>query len=235
MGSVEALAGQVVVVTGAGRGIGRALCVGFSNDGATVVGIGHRAETLAQTVDLCPGATTYVCADLSQPAECFRAVQQVIETHGRIDVLINNAGITRAGAFLEVPFETWAEVIALNVLGVAACSRAALPQMIQQGNGRIVTLASRAASVPAPGMSAYGASKAAVSSLTRTLAAEVTAKHPNILINDLIPGPTKTASTATGQDAAAVYPFVRALVTQPAGSPSGTAYFRGEPYDVFRP
>jgi gluconate 5-dehydrogenase len=235
MGGVASLAGQVVVVTGAGSGIGRALSTGFSADGAVVAGVGHRAETLAETAALCSGPVTCVTADLSRSEECFRAIDEVVAAHGRVDVLVNNAGAPGPGPFLTTPFENWEHVIALNVIGVAACTRAVLPHMIRAGRGRIITLASRAAGAAAPRMSGYIASKAAVSALTRSLAAEVTSEHPDVLINDLIPGPTKTRMSPAGQEPEAVYPMVRDLVLLPAGGPSGCIFFRDEPYEMFQP
>jgi NAD(P)-dependent dehydrogenase (short-subunit alcohol dehydrogenase family) len=234
MGGVAGpFAGRVVVVTGAGGGIGRALCVGFSGDDATVVGVGHRESTLAETVAQCPGPMTFVRADLSQPEECLRAMEEIITTHGRIDVLVNNAGVAGSGGFLGTSFETWVHTIELNVVGVAACSRAVLPQMIRNESGRIITLASRAAGAPAIGLSAYCASKAAVSALTRCLAAEISSRHPNVLINDLVPGPTKSGMAPSGQEPAAVYPFARDLALMPAGSASGKVFFEGETIDLF--
>jgi gluconate 5-dehydrogenase len=234
MGGLEGpFSTHVVVVTGAGGGIGRALCVGFSTDSATVVGVGRRASLLAETAELCPGSMTYVCADLSRPDEGSRAMEEVVAAHGRVDVLVNNAGAAATGAFLETPFQQWSDVIALNVVGVAACSRAVLPYMIRQGGGRIISLTSRLAGAAAAGNSAYSASKAAVSALTRCLAAEITSMHPNVLINDLIPGLTKTGMSPEGQEPEAVYPFVRGLALLPPGGPSGQTFFRGERYDVF--
>jgi meso-butanediol dehydrogenase/(S,S)-butanediol dehydrogenase/diacetyl reductase len=234
MGGLEAtFAAHVVVVTGAGGGIGRAVCVGFSTDGAVVVGIGRRPGALAETATLCPGPMTAVCADLSQPDEAMRAIEEAVAAHGRIDVLVNNAGTAATGAFVETPFDQWTEVVAVNLLGAAACSRAALPHMIRRDRGRIITLTSRLAGRAAPANSAYSASKAAVTALTGCLAAEITSSHPNILINDLIPGLTRTGMSAEGQDPEAVYPFVRALALLPSGGPSGQTFFRGETFDVF--
>jgi len=153
MGSVDALVGKVVVVTGAGGGIGRALAVGFAGDGATVVAVGRREATLVETATSCPRPIDRVVADLSKTAECSRAVEEIVRAHGRIDVLINNAGLAGSGAFLEKPFDEWADTIAVNVVGVAACCRAALPHMIERGYGRIVTITSRMAGLPSPGPS----------------------------------------------------------------------------------
>jgi NAD(P)-dependent dehydrogenase (short-subunit alcohol dehydrogenase family) len=234
MGGVEGtFAGQVVVVTGAGGGIGRALCAGFSTDGAVLVGIGRRPARLAETAGLCPGPMSHVRADLARPEEGTRAIEEVIAAHGRVDVLVNNAGTAATSAFVEMSIEQWAEVLAVNVLGAAACSRAVLPHMIRQERGRIITLTSRLAGSASPGNSAYSASKAAVGALTRCLAAEMASNHADILINDLIPGLTKTGMSPGGQDPAAVYPFVRALALLPRGGPTGQTFFKGEPYDVF--
>jgi NAD(P)-dependent dehydrogenase (short-subunit alcohol dehydrogenase family) len=227
------LAGEVVVVTGAGGGIGRALAIGFSRDGATVVGVGRRTAALEETARRCPGSMTWVSADLSRPEECARAVDGAVTDHGQVDVLINNAGTAATGPFLETPFDRWTAVVALNLLGVAACSRAALPHMIRREKGRIVTLTSRMAGTRIPGNSAYSASKAGASALTRSLAAEVTSAHPNVLINDLIPGLTKTEMSDQGQDPESVYPFARRLVLLPAGGPSGHVFFRDDPFELF--
>jgi 3-oxoacyl-[acyl-carrier protein] reductase len=225
--------GQVVVITGGGGGIGRALCIWFSADGATVVAIGRRASTLDETAELCSRPITRVCADLRRPDACFQTIDEITAGHGRIDVLVNNAGTTGGGSFLGRPFQEWADTIALNVLGPAACCKAVLPQMIRQGSGRIITLTSRIAGTAVPGASAYSASKAAVSALTKCIAAELADRHPNVLINDLIPGPTKTGMSKTGQDPGNVYPYVRKLALLPSGGPSGQIFFREAPYSLF--
>jgi 3-oxoacyl-[acyl-carrier protein] reductase len=228
------IAGKVVVVTGAGSGIGRALCVGFSNEGAAVVAIGRREGSLRETADLCAQPVMCLVANLSQCEECLDAIRTTLASKLRIDVLINNAAIAAHGPFLDKSVPEWAEVLAVNVVGVAACSHAVLPHMISQGYGRIITLTSRMAATASSTASAYCASKAAVSALTRCLAAEVTSKHPNVLINDLIPGPTITQLCSRGQHPESVYPFVRRLVLLPSGGPSGQAFFRGRPYNLFR-
>ena len=131
------------------------------------------------------------------------------------------------------PFQDWVDTIALNVVGTVACCRAVLPQMIRQGNGRIITLTTRLAGMKSYGRSAYSASKAAVSGFTQCIAAELADRYPNVLINDLIPGPTKTGMSNRGQDPANVYPYVRKLALLPSGSPSGQVFFRTARYSQF--
>jgi 3-oxoacyl-[acyl-carrier protein] reductase len=225
---------QVIVVTGGGSGIGRALCIGFAADGATVVAVGHRATTLDATAKQCSRPITCICADLRRPEECFRAVEETVTAHGRIDVLINNAGLGGSGSFLDQPFQQWTDTIELNLVGVAACCRAALPHMIRQAHGRIVSMASRMAGAKIRGASAYSASKAAVSALTRCIAAELADGNPNVLINELIPGPTRTGMSPSGQEPADVYPYVRRLALLPAGGPSGQVFFRDSLYSARR-
>lgn len=225
--------GQVVVVTGGGSGIGRALCVGFAGDGAIVVAVGRHEKSLKETAELCGRAISWIVADLREPDLCAKAIADVIAQHGRIDVLVNSAGTAAGGPFLQRPIEEWADTIALNLIGVAACCKAALPRMVEQGNGRIINITSRAAAEPAPGGSAYAASKAGVSALTRSVAAELAGRCPNVLINDLIPGQTRTGMSQSGQDPQAVYPFVRDLALLPSGGPSGQVFFKGAAYEMF--
>ena len=224
---------QVVVVTGGGGGIGRALCIGFAADGASVVAIGRRAATLQETAHLCPKPITTVCADLRQTDACFRAIEEIIAAQGRIDILVNNAAVSGGGLFLQRPFEEWADAIALNVVGTAACCKAALPHMIRQGNGRIINFTTRLAGMKSYGGSSYSASKAAVSALTRCIAAELADRHPNVLINDLIPGQTKTGMSKSGQEPAKVYPYIRKLALLPSGGPSGQVFFKEARYSQF--
>jgi NAD(P)-dependent dehydrogenase (short-subunit alcohol dehydrogenase family) len=160
-------------------------------------------------------------------------MEKIIASQGRIDILVNNAAVTGGGLFLEIPFQEWADTIALNVVGTAACCKVVLPQMIRQGNGRIITLTTRLAGMESYGGSAYSASKAAASALTRCIATELADRHPNVLINDLIPGPTKTGMSNSGQDPADVYPYVRKLARLPSEGPSGQVFFRGTRYSQF--
>jgi len=229
------VSGKVVVVTGAGSGIGQALARGFAADGAHVVAFDRAVEGLRVTAD--GRSLLTVEGDVTTAAGVARLVETALEQHGQIDVLINNAGIADHGAFLEISFEDWARVIEVNLIGLARCTRAVLPGMVARGHGRVINLASRAAESKA-GRPAYSASKAAVVSFTKTLAAEVRrAGAEDVLVNALIPGPTNTAIWDTPhpemQSAETVYPHARFIVELPAGGPNGRAFFNSADYAVF--
>jgi NAD(P)-dependent dehydrogenase (short-subunit alcohol dehydrogenase family) len=208
------LQGKVVLVTGASRGIGRALARGFAADGASVVAFARSAQDLQETTH---GDTEHfltVVGDVTSEADVDRLVDTTSERFGQIDVLVNNAGIGNPGAWLARPFRDWAAVIQVNLIGLALCTHRILPGMIKRGYGRVINLVSRAAEFPPPTMSAYAASKAGILSFTQALAAAVGPPiHPDILINALIPGLTDTAAyreagfdPAQAQAPEAVYP-----------------------------
>ena len=238
------LKGKVVLVTGASRGIGRALAIGFAADGASVVAFARSAQALQETTHGDPEHLLMVVGDVTSEADVDRLVTTTYERFGQIDVLVNNAGIDNKGALLARPFSEWADVIRVKLLGLALCTHRVLPGMITRGYGRVINLASRAAEFPRPTLSAYGASKAGVLSFTQALAAEVgPPSHPDILINALIPGPTDTAMTSQGgwdqaysplrQAPEAVYPHTRFLVTLPPGGPHGRVFWNSKEYTMY--
>ena len=135
-----------------------------------------------------------VVGDVTSEADVDRLVTTTYERFGQIDVLVNNAGIGNQGALLARPFSEWADVIRVNLIGLALCTHRVLPGMITWGYGRVINLVSRAAEFPPPRLSVYAASKAGVLSFTQALAVEVgPPSYPDILINALIPGLTDTA------------------------------------------
>lgn len=132
------VAERVVVITGAGSGIGEALAVGFASDGASVVGFGRREASLAAAAEKCPGGMVGVAGDVTSEEDVDRLVATTMDRFGRIDVLINNAGIHGGGKLIDKKFEDWARVIEVNLTGLALCTHRLLPVMMEGGYGRIV-------------------------------------------------------------------------------------------------
>lgn len=231
--------GKVILVTGASRGIGRALARGFAADGDNVVAFARSEKDLQETIQGDTERFLSVVGDVTSEADVDRLVIAAHQRFGRIDVLVNNAGIANGGELLARPFRDWEEVIRVNLIGLALYTHQVLPGMIERGYGRVIF--SRLAEFPWAGASAYAASKAGVISLTRALTAEVgPPKHPDILVNALIPGPTDTEMTRKGgwdparlQDPEAVYPHTRFLVTLPVGGPHGRIFWNSQEYKIY--
>jgi NAD(P)-dependent dehydrogenase (short-subunit alcohol dehydrogenase family) len=218
--------GKTAIVTGAGSGVGRAIAVGLCADGADVVGIGRTLQDLEQTAALCePGRMQFVVGDVSRPEAVERLYAEAFRRHGKVDILVNNAALYPKVGFLESSHEDWSRVIQTNVLGVALCCRAVLPGMLERGHGRILNLGSFAWKGPIPKSSAYAASKGAVRALTRALAAEIDrARHPDVLVNEFIPGIVRTRMSETGLDPGAVYPHARFVASLPPNGPTGQTF-----------
>ena len=220
------LSSKTVVITGAGSGIGRALALGFAEDGANVVGFGRTRANLKETVQLCrSGHLSYVVGDVASEEDVARLFEEAIARHGQVDILINNAAIYPKVSFLDLPHREWARVIETNVVGVALCCRRALPEMLRRGFGRIINVGSFAGKHPIPDSSAYSTSKAALRSLTKALASEIDReKFPNVLVNEFVPIPVKTSMSSNGADPMAVYPHAKFVVGLPADGPTGRIF-----------
>jgi len=225
-------AGKVVVITGAGSGIGRGFAVGFARDGAQVVGISRTSADLARTAELCgPGKMHAVTGSVASEADVDRLFREAIERHGRVDILVNNAALYPKLLFLETSHRDWAEVIETNVIGMALCCRKALPGMLERGYGRILNIGTFAWRGPTPGASSYATSKAAVPVLTKSLAAEIDrARYPDVLVNELLPGVFRTRMSEGGEDPMAAYAHARAVASLPSGGPTGATFVRSELY-----
>jgi NAD(P)-dependent dehydrogenase (short-subunit alcohol dehydrogenase family) len=238
------LEGRTVLITGAANGLGLAFARGFLDDGARVAALDiYSLDRLADE-----GALPLV-ADVSDNSQVVAAIEKVVRSTGRLDVLIANAGIAGTGEHIvdgEVQFRKWsvAEIpdgvfertMAVNAFGTLHPIRASLPHMRRAGHGRIISLLSRAAELPAFEGVAYGASKAAQWAITMAAASEVASE--DILINGLIPGPTNTGIAGRDmphlQPPEAVYPAARRLATLPVGGPNGRVFLKLDEYPMFR-
>lgn len=159
---------QVALVTGATSGIGEATARAFAKAGFAVVGTGRRASTLTP-----PAGVTYVDLDVTSDVSVAEAVEMTVNRFGRIDVLVNNAGLGAAGAVEEHSIEQSRTILDINVLGVIRMTKAVLPQMRDQGVGRIINVSSVLGVVPQPFMAIYVASKHAVEGYSESLDHEV--------------------------------------------------------------
>ena len=197
---MKRLEGKIALVTGAGRGIGRATALRLAREGASVV-INYKAnrdaaeESLRQVT--AEGARAWlVQADVSEPADADRLVKQALEhAGGRIDVLVNNAGITRDNLLLRMSLEEWDAVLDLNLRGAFLVTKAALRPMMRQRAGRIVNIASVAGITGNAGQANYSAAKAGLIAFTRTIAREMALR--NITANAVAPGLIPTELTAS--------------------------------------
>jgi 3-oxoacyl-[acyl-carrier protein] reductase len=192
------LAGRVVLVTGSSRGIGAEVAVKAAAAGASVAVHYHRSEggarRVAERAGAAGGEAATFGADLAEGAAAEGLVERVIERFGRIDGLVNNAGRTQVGPFLEIGPDDWNEVLRTDLTAAFHTCRAALPSMVERGSGSIVNVASRLGQVGVAETAAYSAAKAGLLGLTRALAREFGPR--GIRVNAVAPGFTVTEMTA---------------------------------------
>jgi 3-oxoacyl-[acyl-carrier protein] reductase len=194
---MSALSGKVSVVTGASRGIGRAIAVALAKDGATVVLAARDEGKLADAVREIEGQggkATAVSLDVADPGSIDQAFGRILEVQGRIDHLVNNAGITRDNLLLRMKPEEWNDVIATNLSGVFYCTQAVLrPMLKQKSGGRIVNVTSVVGLTGNAGQANYAASKAGIVGFTKSIAREVASR--GITVNAIAPGFIETDMT----------------------------------------
>jgi 2-hydroxycyclohexanecarboxyl-CoA dehydrogenase len=187
------LDGDIAIVTGAGRGIGRAIAENLAAEGATVVATDLDEATAKDTATAVGGLG--IAADVSDRASVDAMVARVREEYGRIDVLVNNAGYDVVGPFVSSDPATWDRIVGINLYGVLNTCHAVLPVMAEQGRGSVVNLASDAGRVGSSGEAVYSAAKGGVIAFTKTIAREMA--RNSVRANCVCPGPTDTALFAS--------------------------------------
>jgi 3-oxoacyl-[acyl-carrier protein] reductase len=204
--NLQKLRGKVAIVTGASRGIGRAIAQELAIQGADVVvnyaSSSADADSLVaeitaaggQAMSYAPPQAIALQADVSQADQVEALLGAVMDKFKRVDILVNNAGITRDGLLLRMKLEDWQAVIDLNLTGVFLCTRAVSKVMLKQRSGRIINIASVAGQMGNPGQANYSAAKAGVIGFTKTVAKELSSR--GITVNAVAPGFITTDMTS---------------------------------------
>jgi NAD(P)-dependent dehydrogenase (short-subunit alcohol dehydrogenase family) len=191
----RSFAGRIALVTGSNSGLGKAIADAFRHASAIVVGAGLGASS--------DGAGEWHDLDIRKAGDVQAVIGKVVQSHGRLDIMVNNAGLTAtAGSSVDKPLDEWLTIIDTNVNGTWYCCRAAIRQMLTQpSRGTVINISSRLAlSAGGPGRAAYVTSKAAVSNLTRQLASEY--GRDGIRVNAICPGFVPNTGAAITRDAA---------------------------------
>jgi 3-oxoacyl-[acyl-carrier protein] reductase len=196
------LTGQTAIVTGAAKGLGRAIALTLARSGAKVACVDINAESLAETVGAirsAGGTAEPMACDVTDSRRVAEVVDEVVKLFGGVQILINNAGITRDNMILRMKDDQWDAVLNINLKGTFLFTRAAAKPMLKARQGRIINVASVSGLMGNPGQANYSASKAGVIGLTRTVACELAGR--NITVNAVAPGFIATDMTAAlGED-----------------------------------
>jgi 3-oxoacyl-[acyl-carrier protein] reductase len=237
------LQNKVAIITGASRGIGRAIALELATQGASVVvnyaNSSAAAKKVVEEITSAGGNAIALQADISQSEQVEALVSATLEKFSRIDILVNNAGITRDTLLLRMKLEDWQAVIDLNLTGVFLCTRAVSKILLKQRSGRIINIASVAGQMGNPGQANYSAAKAGVIGFTKTVAKELASR--GITVNAVAPGfiATDMTSNLNAEDILKYIPLgrygqpediagmVRFLAADPAA-----AYITGQVFNV---
>ncbi len=187
---MQTIKDQVAIVTGASRGIGKATALELASVGAKVVvnyaNSSGAADEVVKTIIDAGGEAIALQADVSQAEQVDSLIKETLAKYGRIDVLVNNAGITRDTLLMRMKLEQWQQVINLNLTGVFLCTKAVTKTMLKQRSGRIINIASVAGQMGNPGQANYSAAKAGVIGMTKTVAKELASR--GVTVNAVAPG-----------------------------------------------
>ena len=195
------LAGKMAIVTGAGRGIGKGIAIGFAEAGADLICVditSDQAEATAGEARKIGRRALALGCDVREGEQIESVVARAKKEFGRIDILVNNVGGSNFKPALNTSQRAWEAILHLNLTATFLCSKAVAPVMLEQKSGSIVNISTRDSIIPCPGMSAYGASKAGVNSLTLTLAWELA---PYVRVNAILPGAVWTEGSGPVLDA----------------------------------
>ncbi len=188
------LVGRVALVTGAASGIGAGIAEGFAREGADVALVDlvdeHAAEQVLRAVRAHGTRVSYHRGDVASPEAVDAFVAAALGVHGRVDVLVNNAGIFTQSLLEDMTVEEWDRVVSVNLRGTFLCTRALLGPMLERGWGRVINIASQLGQVGGTEVAHYSASKGGVIALTKALSREVARR--GVLVNAIAPGPVQT-------------------------------------------
>ncbi|MGA0024416.1 MAG: SDR family NAD(P)-dependent oxidoreductase [Burkholderiales bacterium] len=187
------LKGKVAVITGGTEGIGKAAALMLAREGAKVAICARRQpllDAVAAEITKAGGTALAVSADMSKAADCERFINEVVKHFGGIDILLNNAGTSKRGNFLDLSDDEWAADLELKVFGAVRCSRLAIPHMKKRGGGRIINITISSAKQPGAGSYPTSVSRAAGLAITKALSKEFAAD--NILVNTICIGKIKS-------------------------------------------
>jgi NADP-dependent 3-hydroxy acid dehydrogenase YdfG len=205
--SSSMLSGTVALVTGASSGIGAATAAALAAEGATVALIARRADRLkdlAADIDAAGGQSLSITADVSDRAAAEKAVDQCVKDLGRLDIVVNNAGMMLLGPILDAPVEEWQQMIDINLSGLLYCTKAAMPHLLEaaaderRGVADLVNISSVAGRVARLGSGVYNATKHGVGAFSESLRQEVTQRH--VRVGLIEPGAVDTELTSHNRD-----------------------------------
>ncbi|MEN8614329.1 3-oxoacyl-ACP reductase FabG [Dehalogenimonas sp. THU2] len=223
MGLDKRLEGKVAVVTGAGRGIGRAIALRLAADGASVVlnSLSESAEKVAAEITAAGGQAIAVRGDVSKSEDVARLIESATAAYGRLDILVNNAGVTRDNLLLRMSEDDWDTVMDTNLKSVYLCCRAAVKPMLKsRAGGRIINLSSIVGLTGNAGQANYAASKAGIIGFTKALAKELASRQ--VTVNAIAPGFIVTDMTA-GLSEEANQALVKRIPLGTLGTPDDVA------------